>query len=152
MAQKKTKIFNVTHKSEVDDCTYDGTFACKKLSVRDRAQITVVKVRLNGGMHYDEDKPGYGVDESVDSFNHMMAHLEVALTNTPGWWDLDEIGDPEVVAAVFSEVVAFEASFRKRIRSDRSSEGGSSASDPESVSGGTAQPVVGEEVQAALEP
>lgn len=153
MAQKTAHVFQIDHDSESDDMGYHGTFSCKKLSVRDYSKIQVEKSRLNGGMHHDPEKPGYGVSEDTDGLNHMFAHLKVSLTSTPDWWDLDTIGDMELVTKVYAEVATFEATFRNRGNvPDRSSteEGSSTSSGP--VSGGDAGQVVGEEVPAALQP
>jgi len=114
MAQKKRHIFNIAHSSEVDDCTYQGTFSCKKLSVKDLAQLSITKARLNGGYYHDPEQPGCGIDQQTDGLNHMLAHLELSLIDFPDWWDLAEIGDIELMSLVFQEVATFENSFRKR--------------------------------------
>lgn len=152
MTQKKQHIFNFNHVSEVDEITYSGTFSCKKLSIRDYAQLSVIKAKLNGGMYHVPNQPGIGIDEGTDNLNHMIAHLELGLVNTPDWWNLDELGDVEVVTKVFTEVAKFENSFRKRKNADGDSEGRSPQDNPEAHSGGDAAQVVGEEVQDSLEP
>ncbi len=150
---KKRHIFNIAHVSETDDCSYTGTFSCKRLSIKDLAQLSVLKTRLNGGYHHDTDQPGCGVDQATDTLNHMLAHLELSLVDAPDWWDLDEIGDPEILGVVFQEVSTFENSFRKR-KGDSvgGGEAGSPAPGEGAVTPRAAVPVVGEEVPAALEP
>lgn len=151
MAQKKRHIFEINHTSVDDDATYRGTFTCKRLSIRGYAQVQVTKTRLNGGMHFVPNEPGIGVDENTDNLNGMLAQLEVALIDTPDWWNLDDISDMELVGMVFSEVVKFENSFRTR-DSDTDSEAGSQAPDTRTQPGGDSRQVVGEEVSASLEP
>ncbi len=153
MAQKTVHVFQIDHNSESDDTAYSGTFSCKKLSVRDYSKIQVEKSRLNGGMHHDPEKPGYGVSEDTDGLNHMFAHLTVALTNSPDWWDLDTIGDMELVTKVYAEVATFEATFRNRGRvTDGSGAEEGTSTGSGSDSGGDASTVVGEKVSAALQP
>ncbi len=150
---KKRHIFNISHASEIDEQSYVGTFSCKRLSVRDLAQLSVIKTRLNGGYHHDPEQPGCGVDQQTDGLNHMLAHLELSLIDAPDWWDLGEIGDIELLSLVFQEVAKFENSFRKRKGdSDGSSEAGSQTSSEGSNTGGTVSQVVGTEVPASLDP
>ena len=153
-------IFSIEHRSEIDDRTYTGDFSCKKLSVRDFAQLSVVKCKLNGGLYYDAEKPGFGVDENTDDFNHMLAHLQLAVIDTPEWWDLDQIGDIALVALVFKEVASFENSFHQRGQADSSdggqstgrSQAGSQKAVSSADSGRVVATVVDKEVQSSLEP
>lgn len=151
MAQKTRHIFEINHVSEEDNTTYRGTFSCKKLSIRGYTQLQVAKARLNGGMYHVPNSPGVGIDAATDYLNGMLAQLEVSLVDTPDWWKLDEIGDMELVSLVFSEVVKFENSFRKR-NDDSDRQGGSEKENSDTNAGGNARAVVGEEVSAALEP
>jgi hypothetical protein len=151
--QKKRHIFSISHESEIDDCTYTGTFTSKKLSVKDRMQISTARTRLNGGYHHDPEQPGVGVDATTDSVNYMLAQLEVSLVDTPSWWNLTEIGDLELVTKVFTEVATFENSFRNRGRDDqRGSQEGGQTSGPEAHASRAVKSVVADEVSASLEP
>jgi len=156
--QKITKVFHIDYKSELDDTRYQGTFTCKKASIQDRIQIGVIRAQLNGGMHYDPEKPGYGIDEATDDFNSMVAHLRTVLTVVPSWWNLDEIGDVTLIYMVYKEVAEHEASFRRRpddqgqqeFRADN--QGDSSSANRQTDGVGAVSQVVGEEVSFALEP
>ena len=158
--QKLLNTFYIKHNSEVDDRRYEGEFTTKKLTIRDLATVGVRKVQLNGGFHFSADKPGYGVDESTDELNSMMAHLDLALVKAPTWWNLDEITDMELLGKVYKEVLVFENSFLGRNKSREagsedlggSSEGASSSETTEANPAGSPREVVDKEVQAALEP
>lgn len=160
--QKLLKTFHVDHTSEIDGVRYYGDFVTKKLSIADLASIGVRKSQLNGGMYFDANNPGMGVNPQTDDFNAMIAHLEVALQSWPQWWDLDTITDTDLLAVVFEEVMSHENSFRgfgrsgEAAESDRGSAGsgeGTSEGDPqESAARRVAGEMVGEEVQSALEP
>ena len=156
----KTKTFNINFFSEEEQKRYEGTFTCKKLSVRDMSQQAVKRTQLNGGYHYDADNPGCGIDFSSDRLNAMLAHLFVAVTSSPTWWDLDEIEDIELLTTVYQEVLDFENSFRRQQEnSDTQTEQQSSSSQTSGEKkatspdrSGAVTEVVGGKVQAALEP
>jgi len=154
------KTFSVDHLSEVDGTRYQGSFTCKKLSIRDVATLGVRKAQLNGGMHYDSTSPGHGVDAQTDDFNNMLSHLEISLKSCPAWWNLDTISDITLIGTIYKEVISFENSFLSGSAGKTSdtaelsgdSEGSSSVSTSESNVAPAVTAVVGQEVQAALEP
>lgn len=137
---------------------YAGTFTTKKLSIRDLSQVGVRKVQLNGGMHYDSTKPGQGIDAATDELNSMVAHMELALTAAPDWWNLDDITDPAVLTAVYSEVISFENTFLGRGKasggagSGVSSQEDSASAQEQANPAGSNQSVVVGQVPSALEP
>ncbi|NJL53732.1 hypothetical protein HC928_00405 [bacterium] len=127
------------------------------MSIRDLAALGVRKAQLNGGMYYNDESPGRGVDESTDTFNSMIAHLEVAIKDAPPWWDLDKIADVDLVSKLYQEVLKFENSFLVRGTagnkgSGQSGEGNSTKNVAQADDAGGARQVVEQEVQAALEP
>lgn len=151
-----TKTFALDFTSIVEDRRYQGTFTIKKLGIREMGALGVRKAQLNGGMYFDAENPGRGVDEQTDSFNNMIAHLEIAIKQAPDWWNLDKLSDPQLIGKVFQEVLEFENSFLRRA-SDRDTNNGSSAgSSEETVSQTNANrgtvTMVGKEVQSSLEP
>lgn len=137
---------------------YTGSFTTKKLSVRDFAQLGVRKVQLNGGLHFNPEMAGHGVDKATDELNTMIAHLELALVEYPEWWNLDELTDLTVLSEVYGEVISFENSFlgRRKTSGDKgaggSSEADSTSAQSEANDAGPVAQVVGSEVQSALEP
>lgn len=150
------KTFAIDFTSEVEDRRYQGSFTIKKLGIREMGALGVRKAQLNGGMYFDSENPGRGVDEQTDSFNNMIAHLEIAIKAAPDWWNLDKLSDPQLIGKVFQEVLEFENSFLRR-KSDRDADNGSGAgSSQEAVSQTNANrgtvTLVGKEVQSALEP
>lgn len=154
--QAETKTFYIDYLSPQDDVRYTGTFTTKRLSVRDRAQLGVRKAVLNGNMHYDPERPGFGVDAETSAVNNMIAHLELSITTAPDWWDLDSIADTNLLVVVFKEVLSFENSFLRResnrAQSGQSSEASGQANTQETNVNRTVSAVVGKEVQSALEP
>lgn len=157
--QKQLHTFTIQHESDVDERTYYGSFTCKKLSIADLAALGVRKAQLNGGMHHNPSIPGTGVDIETDQINAMIAHLDIALVDTPDWWDLEEICDGELLSKVFEEVVKHENSFLDRLRRRNGDAGspdteqGNSESDlQESGTRGVVGALVDQEVQDSLEP
>jgi len=150
------KTFTIHYRSEMDGKTYEGQFTVKKLSIRDLGQIGTIRSQLNGGMHYDENNPGVGIDEQTHMTNNMIAHLEVALLQQPTWFDLDEIYDLGLVGEVFKHIAEFENSFFRSRRSggaDQSdgvsqesgngtNEGSGVAGSVKAVGGGAVQPTL----------
>jgi hypothetical protein len=154
--QELTKTFAVDYMSEQDRMRYKGNFTIKKLSIRDLAALGVRKAQLNGGMHYDDSHPGRGVDEQTDDFNNMIAHLELSIKEAPEWWNLDNVTDVDLMGHVFKEVIAFEQSFLARKAgaaiAGRDDNRSGKTDAQEANTSGVVKSVVGEEVQAALEP
>lgn len=156
--QKMEHTFSVDYYSEQDDYTYRGTFITKKLSVLDQARVNVRKSELNGGKYYDDENPGVGIDEITDNMNYMIAFLETSLTKTPEWWDINSIGDVVILGKVFKEAIEHQSRFRGRKEAptganhDGSGEGNRQGTPQEAHGPGVVREVVGQEVQAALEP
>ena len=151
-----THTWNFRFQSNMDGKVYEGQFTCKKLSIMELSRLGVRKVQLNGGFHYDENKPGQGVEEHIDSMNSMLAHLELAVIQAPVWFNPEYLYDPELLQAIYTEVVTFENSFFRPQRSapeprrgspdDRSREG------EETGTAGRVAAVGGEQVAASLDP
>jgi hypothetical protein len=152
-----THTFNIDFYSEASERRYAGSFTTKKLSIRDMTIVGVRKVQLCGGMSYNPAKPGQGIDFATFQINGMIAHLEIALVESPKWFNMDELTDIEIMSKVFEEVISFENNFPGR-GSDSAGghkRGGAAESEtPEggSDSAGSSAQVVGGEVQASLEP
>lgn len=153
---KREHVFRISHKSSVDDELYDGVFTCKKRSIADDSKLGVRIVQLNGGMHYDDSSPGYGVDENTYSLNYMLATLEIGLIQKPDWFDVNNLIDQELLHLVFQEVASFEAKFRRKpgqsANNNSTSTDRSKAQEDEANRSGTPGRVVSREVQASLEP
>ncbi len=103
---------------------YTGEFSIKRLSVLDQIRKESRRTDLNGGKHYDS--PGVGVPASLDQFNGMIAHLELAITSAPKWWDFEKLTDVDVIKKVFEEVISFESSFRPKRKEENGADGASS--------------------------
>lgn len=143
--------FSIDALSEVDGKRYFGTFTSKKLSVRDISQLGVRRAQLCGGLKFDVASPGSGLDIDTYNINSMLAHLDLAITDAPEWWNLDILTDMEIMSKVYKEVVSFESNFSGS-RHRRAGQGGSEKAQTGSNDTGVPQPVVVGEVQASLEP
>jgi len=111
------KTFMVKYKSSMDGEVYEGQFTVKKLSIRDMGAVGTKRSQLNGGLHYDEDNPGVGIDAATNATNNMIAHFEVALVQEPTWFNLDEIYDIGLLSEIFRHIADFENSFFRSVRS-----------------------------------
>ena len=148
--------FYIKYTSELEGRIYEGQFSSKKLSVYDYSQLSVRKVQLNGGYHYDENRPGMGIDQSTDSLNHTIAHLEIALVQAPSWFNIKEMTDMTLLFEVFKKVMEFENNFFRREGSAFNDNGGrqdgSSGTGAPSGAAGRVTEVGREQIQSALEP
>lgn len=141
--------------SSLDGKVYEGQFTSKKLSIRDITMLGVRKVQLNGGFHYDENRPGQGIEEHIDQLNAMIAHLEIALIQWPAWFNLDLIYDPELLTRLYAKIMEFENSFfrsRDEAGPRQSVPTGGSPASEQSGSGGSTTPLGRGEVQPSLDP
>ena len=138
--------------------TYQGGFTVKKLSIRDLSAMGVRKAQLNGGLHYDPEAPGQGLDPATNELNALLAHLEFAVLDAPDWWDLEELADMRVVNEVYREVLDFEATFLgfgaevADLRSGGSDEADRPKKKKAANKNRPSKTVVDSEVQSALEP
>jgi hypothetical protein len=103
----------------------EGQFTTKKLAIREHTSVTVKKIQLNGGYHYDELKPGMGIDQSTDFMNHIMASLAVCLVQKPAWFNVDTCDDLELLQKVYMECIKFENSFTSPLSRAATGVGGS---------------------------
>jgi len=153
----RTHSFPFRYMSEMENKVYEGSFTIKKMSVRDLAQIGVRKVQLNGGLHFDENNPGHGIERHINNMNGMMAHLEFAVIQAPTWFNLDEIIDPDLLQVLYEEVLKFENSFlparlREELSTGRSSADDRSQTGQEPGHAGHPPQLVGGQVPPSIDP
>lgn len=108
-SQRKHHTFTIQHRTSEGNLL-EGQFTTRKMSIREHTSVTVRKIQLNGGFHYDERKPGYGIDEQTDYTNHILATLEICLIQKPIWFDVSTIDDLELLVKVYKACVDFENS------------------------------------------
>jgi hypothetical protein len=149
-AAKATHIFNFSHQSKEDGKTYAGTFSCKRLSIADMQRVRVHQAQLNGGMHYDDETPGYGVDAYTNGISLVISRLKTALVTTPEWWDLEEITDMELVLEVHTKLIEYYDTFRPK--SNETVSGSSQESNTVTDAGAKTPGMVGGKVLDALAP
>lgn len=89
-----------------------GEFVCKIPTIKEQAQIAKYEVFLNG------DNPVF-LNAGVLKVHKQIAYLKYTLTDIPKFWRDSEGGydlrDPNVIAAVYDEVLAFEEKWYKQI-------------------------------------
>lgn len=152
------KTFDVRHRSEMDGQVYEGQFTVKKMSIKDFGFLGTRRSQLNGGMYFDEDNPGVGIDESTHMTNNMIAHLEIVILQAPSWWDLDEIYDTGLIGEVFKHVINFESSFFRPNKPEnaasdtRSSQEDSDGAGERTRPAGSVKKVGGESIPTSLDP
>lgn len=153
---RRTNQFYIKHTSNTDGRVYEGQFTSKKLSIKELAQMGVRKAQLNGGYHFDPDKPGNGIDEQTDMLNNMLAHLEVALIQWPMWFNLDEIYDAELLGQVYGKVAEFESQFFRSNRGQSAGPGSgqndSSGEGQKSRAAGSVEAVGRDQISSTLDP
>jgi len=152
----RTKTFQFRYESDLDGQIYEGTFTCRKLSVRDLTQMGVRKVQLNGGFHYDDSNPGCGIEPHIDGMNAMIAHLEICIVQAPFWFKIEEIFDPKLLNEVYMKVAEFENSFFRRpggqVQPGYSSQNVSSAAGQNTGSTGSVTPMGGGQIPPSMDP
>jgi hypothetical protein len=123
---KKQHTFMVQHRDE-NGALIEGQFTTKRLSIREFTAVTVRKIVMNGGYHWDEKHPGQGIDEQTDYTNHMIATLEMCLIQKPVWFDLATLDDINLLVKVYRICTEFENSVSSPQRGAAISVGGSQA-------------------------
>lgn len=86
---------------------YNGTFLVRRLTIGDRSRIGMRIAVLEGGMP--------NVDPEIHRINDMVATLDAALVQRPEDFKPAEMYDLDVLEAVYAEVAAFEATFRRPV-------------------------------------
>jgi hypothetical protein len=85
---------------------WSGEFRCHVLTIRERAQVGLVRAQLSAGM------APIGLDAATLDLLEMQAHLAVALDSAPDWArDLGGLHDPAVLGVIYAEVAGHEARF-----------------------------------------
>ena len=85
-----------------------GTFIAKYLGVAARLRIGTIRAKLLDGA------PSQSVDTLTDDIAYMIAYLQVALTKTPNWWDIEQLDDISDLRDVYLEVYNFNQFFREK--------------------------------------
>ena len=98
---------------------WSGEFRSHVLTIRERAQVGMVRAQLAAGM------APIGLDAATLDLLEMQAHLAVALDTAPDWAsDLGGLHDPAVLGAIYGEVAGHEARFHGAGSGEDSEEAG----------------------------
>jgi hypothetical protein len=150
------KEFEIDFFSKIAKKRYKGRFTTKKLSIMDLTRVSVRQLNMNGGYHYDSDKPGTGLTHEMSVTSNIIAHLEIALIQTPDWWNLEILNDYDLLSEVYGHVANFEmgveSPLQKAAVDNRSGEEDSGEESKGSGAAGRAEEVGGGEVPASLDP
>ena len=85
---------------------WTGTFKFRALSVREKLQVGLTRARLAGGLSPASLDPG------TNQILEVLAHLAVALVETPEWAkDLSKVHDEGVLATLYEEAARHERRF-----------------------------------------
>jgi len=99
------RTFQVNYFSESEGRTYDGTFVVRRPNIRQQARITARHSEILGGFYHDSDNPGVGVPEDMDILAEMLAFLDMTVAEGPEWFRADDMYDPGLIYALYSEAV-----------------------------------------------
>lgn len=98
---EKTFYFTYTC---LDGKVYEGDFTIKRMSLTKQGQVGVIKSRLNGGLF---------VDPEIELLHRWMAQLQVSVTQSPEWFNVDKLYEMNLLGRLHDEVAKFENSFRR---------------------------------------
>ncbi len=99
--------FEVRYEDKQRGLVWEGSFKAHVLTVNNQIQLAIVKSRLLNGVS------PLSVDLDTGMLVDMIAHLTVALDDAPPWAkELTAIYDPQVLAAIYKEVIEYEGRFR----------------------------------------
>ena len=118
-----TKTFHIYIVSKIDSRRYQGSFTTKKLTMGDLSRMGMLKAQMAGGFNFDPTT-GQGLDPATNLLNEMMVHCNVALVQSPDWFDPENMSDVVVLREVYEEVASFEANFHStepEVEGERSS-------------------------------
>lgn len=109
---EQTKTFQIDVIGEVTKQRYDVEFTCKIANLRDQANISKYKAKLNAGM--DEF-----LDIGTRALHNIISHLRFKLIAMPKFWIDSDYGydllDANVIEAVYAEVDKFENEWMKKV-------------------------------------
>jgi hypothetical protein len=133
-----TKSFIVEDQDPVTGKKQVGTFTVKRITIGDLSTYGMLKARMAGGQVNLDPVPAW--------INEQIALCQVALTETPKWWNPAELFDDELLNEVYNHVRQFQDSFRILVGEGRgqAQDGGSPA-----IGAGVAPALVVQEVRAA---
>lgn len=102
------KLQSVGEESRIN---WAGDFLYRRPTLRERASIDTLRVRLNGDLQT--------LDEDTMALNEALAFLRFTLRTYPDWWKDTDFGgdlyDANVVIEMYNKVMVFEAEWRKRV-------------------------------------
>lgn len=107
-----THMFQFDIVGSVTKKRYLGEFVCKIPTLKDQSSIAKYEAYLNG------EFPVY-LNAGVQKLHKWIAYLKYTLTDTPRFWkesnDGFDLMDPNVIEALYDEVISFEEKWFKQI-------------------------------------
>lgn len=90
---------------------YEGQFTYKRLNLKNRAESSKMRCRLNGDLTTLEKDVGY--------FHEMIAWLRYGLIDYPDWWEGCQYGldlyDLNIIEEIYKKVMEFEDKWHNRV-------------------------------------
>jgi len=108
--------FEIQMVGEETGLNWAGKFLYRRPTLGERAQIDVMKARLNNDLKT--------VDIDTTAFHEAISHLRFTIKEYPEWWaELDFGGrmyDPNVVLEIYNKCIEFEAEWRSKVHGGES--------------------------------
>jgi hypothetical protein len=101
-----TKRFHMVYRGDNDEM-FEGEFTIKRPTIGEAAKIGVMMAEMR------QDKPLIAIDRATANTHEWLATCIVCVTQSPPWWDPENMFDAEPLQKCYAEVVAFWNSFRK---------------------------------------
>lgn len=105
------KSFEIQTTGDETGVNWVGKFLYRRPTLRERAQIDVLRAKLNGDMTT--------LDRDIMAYNEAIAHLNYTLRETPAWWkelgNGDALYDANVIMEVYTKCLEFEATWRASV-------------------------------------
>ena len=103
--------FKVQVLGEESKINWAGDFMYRRPTLRERAQVDLLKTRLNGDL--------LTLDPDIVALNEALAYLRFTLKEYPDWWKDTDFGgdlyDANVILEVYNKCQDFEAAWRRRV-------------------------------------
>lgn len=102
----ETKTYTFEKTLSVGGQQKSGSFTAKYMGVGARLKLGSLRAKLLDGA------PTQSLDVLTDDIAYMIAYLTVALTDTPSWFNYDDLDNISDLRGLYMEVYNFVNSFR----------------------------------------
>lgn len=103
---KNQKVIWLEAKGD-DGKTLSGEFVIRRLTIGQITQVGTEVARRNSHAN---------IDNETNFLNNMISLCKYGILKSPAWFDPENMFDSELLGKVYTEVMAFQASFRSVVR------------------------------------